>query len=426
MHRLLGPVQAGLSGILPLGPDMLTMFVLNYAHQLNHPNPLTRASARWGLMCALWRFSPDMPCVHRGLADCECHPTDHDRFLRYTWLMDIRVWAVLESHHVEVPRHPLGVAGTVSEADDAHACPGGQLPGLGQHPQSGAALTFPWAGDSPPVAQTRAMGPGANPWGRRPARYPGRSGFCAGRLWYPNHTTGGGLVVADPETGWSQTYSIPIPVHVDGSYQAESYDAWEVPRARGAHHVVWGTRGQQWSFHDSKGYIDAVQSRNPGSSPLSDDLIRACRGLLAGGFGVPQHLYSHRVGTFLDSLLDAADDVAKRQAAKAQPGVGWVQGLQAPRVCFTHNTIQVHNLDRLVQTAARRLWSLHTEAPEQAVRKSLSVYHAVTERGLIRWGAHLRTMARRREGLGHAGDTRPCPACQREVGTPHWVSTCPW
>ena len=31
-HRLLGPVEAGLSGILPLGPDMLTTFVLNYAH----------------------------------------------------------------------------------------------------------------------------------------------------------------------------------------------------------------------------------------------------------------------------------------------------------------------------------------------------------------------------------------------------------
>ena len=53
---------------------MLTTFVLNYAHQLNHPNPLTRASARWGLMCALWRFSPDMPCVLRGLADCDCTP----------------------------------------------------------------------------------------------------------------------------------------------------------------------------------------------------------------------------------------------------------------------------------------------------------------------------------------------------------------
>ena len=120
-HRLLGPVEAGLSGIRPLGPDMVTTFVLNYAHQLNHPNPPTRASASWGLMCALWRFSPDMPCVCGGLASCECHPTDHDIFLRYTWLMDIRVWAVLEDHHVEVPEHPLGVAGTVNEANDAHA-----------------------------------------------------------------------------------------------------------------------------------------------------------------------------------------------------------------------------------------------------------------------------------------------------------------
>ena len=157
--------------------------------------------------------------------------------------------------------------------------------------------------------------------------------------WYPNHTAGRGLVVADPETGWSRTYRIPIPVHVDGPYQAELYVAWEVLRAHGAHRVVWGTRGQHWSFHHSKRYIDVVQSRNPGSSPLSADLLRACPRVLAGGFCVPQHLYSHRVGTYLDSLLDIADDVAKRQAAKAPPGPGWIQGLQTPRVCFTHNTV---------------------------------------------------------------------------------------
>ena len=64
-------------------------------------------------------------------------------------------------------------------------------------------------------------------------------------------------------------------------------------------------------------------------------------------------------------------------------------------------------------------------APEQGARKSLSMYHAVTECGVIRWGAHLHTMAWR-EGLGDAGDTCPCPACLREVGTRYWVSTCPW
>ena len=124
--------------------------------------------------------------------------------------------------------------------------------------------------------------------------------------------------------GWSNAYRIPIAVHVNCCYQAELYVAWKVPRACGAHHVVWATRGQQRSFHDSKGYIDAVQSRNPGSSPLSDDVLRACRGLLAEGFCAPHHPYFHRVGTFLDSLLDTADAVAQRQAAKTRPGVGWI------------------------------------------------------------------------------------------------------
>ena len=196
-------------------------------------------------------------------------------------------------------------------------------------------------------------------------------------------------------------------------------------RARGAHRVVWGTRGRQWSFHDSKGYIDAVQSRNPGSSPLSDDLLRACRGLLSEGFSAPQHLYSHRVGTFLDALLDVADGEAKKQASGARPEVGWIRGLQTSQVCFTHNDVQVHNLDRLVETSSRRLWDLHMEAPEHGERQSLGVYSAVTERGLIRWGAHLRTMARR-DGLGFAGDERPCPACGQTVGARHWVSTGPW
>ena len=173
--------------------------------------------------------------------------------------------------------------------------------------------------------------------------------------WYPNHTAGGGLVVAEPTTGWHQTFRIPIPVHVDGSYQAELYVAWEVLRARGTHRVVWGTRGPQWSFHNSKGYIDAVRSRNPGSSPLSEDLLRACRGPLSEGFTAPQHLYSHGVGTFLDSLLDVADGEAKKQPSGARPEVGWILGLQTPQVCFTHNDVQVHNLDRLLEASARRL-----------------------------------------------------------------------
>ena len=41
--------------------------------------------------------------------------------------------------------------------------------------------------------------------------------FVQDASWYPNHTAGGGLVVADLVTGWHQTYRVPIPMHVDGS-----------------------------------------------------------------------------------------------------------------------------------------------------------------------------------------------------------------
>ena len=57
-------------------------------------------------MWALWRFSPNVP---RPRGACECHTTDHDRFLRCMWLMDLWVWVVQEEHHVEVPAHLLGI-----------------------------------------------------------------------------------------------------------------------------------------------------------------------------------------------------------------------------------------------------------------------------------------------------------------------------
>ena len=49
--------------------------------------------------------------------------------------------------------------------------------------------------------------------------------FVQDASWYPNHTAGGALVVADPTAGWHRIYRIPIPVHVDGSYEGEVYVA---------------------------------------------------------------------------------------------------------------------------------------------------------------------------------------------------------
>ena len=198
---------------------------------------------------------------------------DHNRYLRYTWLMDIRVWAVLEGHHVEVRRHPLGVAGTVNHVDDTHAALAAGYRDWACTRRAGWPSRFRGPENLPPWPRHVQWAREQTFEGITLRHIPDEAIFVEDASWYPNHTASGGLVVTHPETGWCQAYCIPIPVHVDGSYQADLYVAWEVLRASGAHRVVWGTRGQHWSFHDNKGYMDVVQSRNPGSSPLSDDLL---------------------------------------------------------------------------------------------------------------------------------------------------------
>ena len=325
---------------------------------------------------------------------------------------------------MEVPKHPLGTAGTASKADNANAAL------AASYTDSLCARRARWP--------SRFRGPETLPlwprhvqWAREQQREgitmgddPDKAVFVQDASWYPNHTAGGGLVVAYPVTVRSQTYRIPILVHMDGFYQAALYVAWEVLQARGGHRVVWGTRGTQWSFHDSKGYIDAVPSRNPGSSPLSDDLLRACMGVLGRGvfcFSSPvlpprRHLSALTVGY----RRRRGEETGREGPAWGglNPGPPIAPGLFQPQYRSGAQRGPSGG------NRGRHLWGLHMEAAEQRVRKSVLVYHAVTERGLIRWGAHLRTIARR-AGLGHAGDTRLCPTCLTEVVTRHWVSTGP-
>ena len=99
--------------------------------------------------------------------------------------------------------------------------------------------------------------------------------------------------------------------------------------------------------------------------------------------------------------------------------------MREPRVCFLHNGVQLHNLDCHVQTVALLPWLLHTSALECPPPKSLDTYHSVIGWGLIRWGAHVHTMARW-EGLTPSVDSRPCPACRQEVTANYLVEGCPW
>ena len=152
-------------------------------------------------MCALWRLNPDMPCVRRSLADCDCHPTEHDRFLRYTWLMDIRVWAVLESHHVEVPKHPLGTAGTTSELDDAHAALAAGYRDWSFTRRAAWPSRFRGPETLPLSLRHVQLAHEQVPWGITLRDIPDKAVFVQDASWYPNHTAGGGLVVADLATG---------------------------------------------------------------------------------------------------------------------------------------------------------------------------------------------------------------------------------
>ena len=102
-------------------------------------------------------------------------------------------------------------------------------------------------------------------------------------------------MVANLLTGSRRVSAIPLLVHVDGLYQVELHVAWIVLWARGAHHVIWGVQVSRWSFHGSKGYIDAVRSCNPRSSPLSErPLAGLLQVVMAGHFvaGYPwRHLF---------------------------------------------------------------------------------------------------------------------------------------
>ena len=176
------------------------------------------------------------------------------------------------------------------------------------------------------------------------------------------------------------------------------------------------TRGPQWSFHDSKGFIDPVQSHKPGSSPLWHEPLRACRGLLAERFSAPQHLYSHRLGTFLDSLLNEADGEAKKQASRVRPEVGWIRGLQTPQVCLTHNDVQVYNPKRLVEFR-RVVFGISTWMPPN--NGSASPSGSLTPLWSVAWAGGGHTSARWRAGTvwGMPGTHAPALLVSIKWGT---------
>ena len=151
-------------------------------------------------MDALWRFSPDMPCVLRRLADCDRHATNQDRFLRYTSLMGIRVWAAPGSHAVEVAKHYLGAARTTPKASDGHAPLAARYRDWSSTRRAGWPSRCCGPESLPPWPRCVRWAPEVHPEGITLQDIPAEAVFVQDASWYPKDTAGGGVVVADTVT----------------------------------------------------------------------------------------------------------------------------------------------------------------------------------------------------------------------------------
>ena len=167
-----------------------------------------------------------------------------------------------------------------------------------------------------------------------------------------HHTVeGGALAAVCLETLTWAVYHVPIPCQLDHSYAVEVYTLWVLYRVKSmVLDLACVSRATACSLRDggnfTKSFIVALHSRRPkdlGTGLVDLSLADCVR--QAERFPPPQQLYSHQEGTFLDTMLDAVDGVAKTQALQ-QPlpmPVGYIEGLQPSQPGFSKDGVQWHD-----------------------------------------------------------------------------------
>ena len=95
-----------------------------------------------------------------------------------------------------------GVASTVDEADDAHAALAAGYRDWACTHRAGWPSRFCGPGTLLPWPRNMQWAREQVPGGITLRDIPDEAVFVQDASWYPNHTAGGGLVVADPEMGW--------------------------------------------------------------------------------------------------------------------------------------------------------------------------------------------------------------------------------
>ena len=126
-----------------------------------------------------------------------------------------------------------------------------------------------------------------------------------------------------------------IPTALDNPYIVQLYTAWVLLKALALHGMLFSLCRQRNSgiYHECKSYIEAISADISQHCPLVRALLDRCK-FLSQGLAKPDHLYSHRKGTFLDEILGMLDEKAKFAANQQRRSLGSIADLQPPQALW--------------------------------------------------------------------------------------------
>ena len=424
-EAFLQPLDTGWVGLENSPYIMYSSFMEVYIRQLNHDNPSVRSSTRHGLLQAKLRFNPRMSCLSSPYHAQEClvHADDHSRFLILCHRLCLAVHVPVSPVHAPLVPHPMHQCQHEWQADDVHSwMEAGYSSSLAAQRAGWPCRFVPVPNGQPPFStDLQALSPEVLDL---PASQGHPTAYIHDASWFPgHHHSGGAVAVLNLDTGAYTVYPIRIPIFCNNSYQAELYVAWAVLRARRPTVALY--KHNTWTFSDSKSYITALESRNDGSCPFVAALLAVCRDLSAQ-WEVPRHLYSHLHGTFLDTVLESVDTVAKDTALSQTPRMGWISPIQEPLVCFENvaeePSHQVHDPVCLLRRGLRA--NVQRAAGRQPVQTDscFRFYEEIVMRGYLTWAVHLIVVAIR-HNLG-TPSASVCPFCGATMTMRHYVDSC--
>lgn len=419
--QMFQPVETGWVGVEPAMVVMVEHFAFTYLKQLNHRNPAVRRSTQQGLWVAHGRYHADMPCVRTPFGKkCIGHDTDHDKMYA---LLKRSGFEIAFPQYLTAHTHafPMASCRHAWQAEQLHLIIDTGVRSLDQAAQTGWPVPD-WAKELQPLPPLLAHP--IKPYVPEIQRVPEDLFTVADGSWYSRVESGGAFAVGSIHAGWVDYYQVQIPVALDHAYMVELYVAWilllALQRSGTPASAVFYRRAE--IFHDCQSYISAVESDNDPTNHITRSLLQACRDLLPE-FTAPQHLRSHKSGTYLDDILDKVDETAKKTAKAQSVSVGWVDGLQSPQVCLLHEGTQMQDVTSTISRSIRSKYYEQFNVEMAPKRAELQLYATIVARGMVTWALHLHTVARR-QNLWSPW-SKECKYCALAQAGNHLLKECP-